>query len=397
MKNKKLFKAIVKISLLSTILAMSFQVLPANAAALDTLSDTMTRLQISTDADHDIYFNLAAGTDFDVTGFTDEIDVNFDPATTAFTPDANWVEADLTIEETAPGAQVWNPYNIQVGAFATPDCTSAGADDVAVAVDTTDDIFRFLACDDTSFTASSAGATIKITIAGDTGTGAMANPAGAGSYVVFIGHTDEGTPDANGGSLAVGIVDSDQVQITATIDPTLTFDLDTRFTDGEDAAPYAVDLLSISPSAVSTSDNTTINSIWVDLGTNATGGAVVTVLGTNTGLLSAVTGFNIASTSGACVAGTVRYGICVASVADTGGTLQMDAFYDGDGAADGCDVAADHTVGLVDTAIRNILDTNSLPASGGRAEILVKASISSLVPAASDYEDTLTFIATGTF
>ncbi|MBY0376451.1 hypothetical protein K2P96_00550, partial [Patescibacteria group bacterium] len=62
-----------------------------------------------------------------------------------------------------------------------------------------------------------------------------------------------------------------------------------------------------------------------------------------------------------------------------------------------CTTGHVNTVGAVTTTAQNIYDSNSLPISGARAEIMVNASISGVTPAHSDYTDTLTFIATGTF
>jgi len=65
-KNKTLFKAIVKISLLSLVLAMSmfqFSVLPTKASGLTNLSDTLSDLTENKASNHKILFITPSGVD----------------------------------------------------------------------------------------------------------------------------------------------------------------------------------------------------------------------------------------------------------------------------------------------------------------------------------------------
>ncbi len=173
--------------------------------------------------------------------------------------------------------------------------------------------------------------------------------------------------------------------------PTITFDLDTATTDTESATPYSVALGTLTTGAVARS-NGSINSIWADLDTNASGGAVVTVLSSSLKSTS-VPGDTIPSATATMSAGTANYGLCIASVSQTTGTLTKVSPYDGATCVDG----AVNTVGIVDGTSRNILNTAGAAIVGGRAQIRVNAAISNVTPAHVDYADTLTFIMTGTF
>ena len=172
---------------------------------------------------------------------------------------------------------------------------------------------------------------------------------------------------------------------------TITFDLDTATTDSETSTPYSVSLGALSTSSVARS-NGSINSIWADLDTSASGGAVVTVL-SNSLKSASVPGDTIPSASNTMSAGTANYGLCVASTSATSGTLNKVSPYNGAPCVDG----AVNTVGFVDGTSRPILNTAGATVTAGRAQIRVNAAISPTTPAHNDYSDNLTFIATGTF
>jgi len=172
---------------------------------------------------------------------------------------------------------------------------------------------------------------------------------------------------------------------------TITFDLDTALTDTNSTAPYSVALGTLTTGTVARS-GASINSIWTDLDTNASGGAVVTVLSTTLKSTS-VPGDTIPSITDTMEAGTANYGLCIASVSQTTGTYTKVSPYNGATCVDG----AVNMVGLVDGTSRAILNSNAAAITGGRSQIRVNAAISGVTPAHPDYTDTLTFIATGTF
>ncbi len=186
-------------------------------------------------------------------------------------------------------------------------------------------------------------------------------------------------------------------KICATIIPqTISFDLDTAsdFGSGESSAPYEIPLGILTTASVTHSDSSSIRMIVAEGETNAVGGMVITVMNTNgaNGLAStSVPADNINSATASMSAGNENYGLCVASSGLTGFTRA--AAY-----ATVCSLASgtNAIVGLTSTAA-NILNSGGAPVSGGHAEIIVNAAISSTTPAHNDYTDEIFFVATGTF
>ncbi len=184
-------------------------------------------------------------------------------------------------------------------------------------------------------------------------------------------------------------------KVCGTIIPqTITFDLDVATTNINTNAPYSVPLGTLTTAQATNSDNSTIKSIWVDLDTNAAGGAVVTVVSANGSLQStSVPTSTIPSSTGTMAPGVARYGLCVGSVTQTsGGTLTKASPFNGVT----CTAGSTNNVGIITTSPQNILTVSS-GIVGGRSEIRVNAENSNVTPSHNDYTDTLTFIATGTF
>lgn len=146
---------------------------------------------------------------------------------------------------------------------------------------------------------------------------------------------------------------------------------------------------------VSTSNGTTINSIFITVESNAGGGTVVTARDANAALQRvSVPTDKILSSTATLVGGTAGYGICVFSNtqhADSPTALAKVAPY-----ASTCTKTTGHSVGGLLTTPQPILQSTGA-VKGGDSEILVKAATSATTPAGTDYSDTITFIATGTF
>jgi len=431
----KVNSIIAKIAIFSMVLSLVAVTGPANAANLVSIKDEMTSLTISETADHSIEFTLPTGDDFDATGGIDVIEVDFDD-TSAFTMGGTWAVADFTFNDgtarTVTEVVVGDESNF------TATCVDA-VNNVGIAVDTTDLEIRVAPCG-SSYTASATAATITLTIDGTTTDGTLTNPSSTGSYTTEILIDDEGSTDENLGSFVVPIIDDDTVTITATVDPTITFDIDTGNSgvdcststctsyDGSSVNGYAVDLRGLSTSRVNTScdetgatpdeacpsgqnpdatDTGSINGIWLDLDTNASGGAVITVISAHAALQSAsVTTDTIDSSTAVLAGGTAGYGICVtesgADGAPTPSTGDGQLIAQGAFSTTACD-GDEHSVGALTTsaqpllASRNSGDTAGAPTANARAQVRVKATISATTPTHDDYTDTLTFIATGTF
>jgi hypothetical protein len=238
----------------------------------------------------------------------------------------------------------------------------------------------------------SAGA---LTITNFTGT----NPSGAGSNTVTL------TGTANiVGSFAVTTVTLDQVTVSATVNPTITFNVGTQASGTACSGSYSgnggtVGLGTLTTGAVATSENGSINNICSRLTTNAGTGAVVTVQSLNSGLKSGSD--TIASATATLVAGTSGYGVCDSSIggsSETGkdSTTPISASPTAVGTFASSCTASAHSVGALTSSPQTIWNV-SAASSNAYYKILVKAAISGTVPAHSDYADTLTFIATGTF
>ncbi len=175
--------------------------------------------------------------------------------------------------------------------------------------------------------------------------------------------------------------------------PYMTFSV-TQGTSAPGTAGTGVALGTLSTGSVKTSDGTGINSIFITSESNAAGGTIVRVKDANAGLKRISTADTISSASVTLVAGTAGYGICVFSVAqhsESPTALAKVSPFDGT-----CTKTTGHGVGALTTATQPILQSTGA-LKGGSAEILVKAAISTSTPAGSDYADTVTFIATGTY
>ncbi len=361
-----------------------------NAGILSGVSDTMTRLRLNQSADHSIVFTLPGGINWDSTGGNDDIIFDFPEAATDFAESGTWQTSDFTANDGS--LLTVSDITVSAGSLTYPTCGTG----VVVAVDTTNLKFGFRRC--TGASADAAAVTIGI-LGASGGTGTLSNGTATGSKAVAISMTDEGVTDAHTGNFAVSLVDDDSASITASITPALSFDIDTATSHIEVSGtptPYSVAMGTLTPGVVKTSDDSTINSIFLDLGTNASVGAVVTLMGANGGLKSVATNHTITTSYGGSAvdlnAQPEGFGVCVKSATASEGALTAVAPYNGS-----CN-ATTHNIGGIDTTTaRSIITTTNAPAVGGDVEIMLKAKAQAITPAAVDYSETLTFIATGTF
>lgn len=170
----------------------------------------------------------------------------------------------------------------------------------------------------------------------------------------------------------------------ATDQITIVFDIDISPTDDESSAPYSVDFGDLTSGSVTTASDR----VWIDLTTNAENGGYVYVYSSNGGLNSSTTNYTITSTTGDLSSLNEGFGIQSNSVAETsGGPLVALSPYN----------SSSDNVGVTDSTIRNLYASSGNPISQGRASFLLKAKTSSLTPSSSDYTETLTIIASGSF
>lgn len=375
-KNKALLNFVSSITILSLVLVIfgTWQPKTVTAAALTGVSDVMSRQKAATLSSHKIVFTsttamVASGT----------ITINFD-STVAFsgTP----VLADVQVCHGATTGLEHGTATVTGGPTCTVDETIAasnGASTIWGGVWTT----RSLALTAPSGTWTnlvSAGHKVTIFIRSAN----LTNPAVSSPVITITGSNGDSA------NFADAIIDDDQVNITATVNSSITFDIDTATTNTTSAPAYSVALGNLTTAAVKGSDHSTVNSIWVDLDTNATGGAAISVTSANAALKSVVTPADtIPSATATMAAGTANYGICVNSVS---GLTEASPF----NGATCTTTPAGNTVGVLTTSAQNVF-TVAAPVAGGRGEIFVDAANSTATVAHPDYADTLTFIATGTF
>lgn len=379
--------------MIALVLITSFGPELAIAASFTSNKDTASRLKLSTTADHVINFTLPTGVNFDASGNTDVIRVDF-PAT--FTQGGTWQAADFTFND----GTARTVTNVSAGA-GTITCTpTGGANNVCVAIDTTN--LTFTVVPDTGYTASANAATVTFTIYGttSTGTGTLTNPASVAATNIDYGMCDETAScttsytNSHSSQIAFAIADDDQVTVTAVVGSSITFDIDTSVTDSETSAPYTVPLGTVTTADTRISGNTdSVNMIILEGDTSGAGGMVVTVRNANgaNGLVStSVPTDNINNAAATMANGTENYGICVATAA-LSGFSKAGSYSTGTCALNGL-----NDVKGLTTTDANILSV-ATPFTGGHAEVVVSAAISTATPAHNDYTDTLTFIATGTF
>lgn len=170
----------------------------------------------------------------------------------------------------------------------------------------------------------------------------------------------------------------------ATVGASLTYDIDVSPTDSSTSPPYTVSFGTLAVGSVTTATDR----IWVSIDTNAESGAAVFVYDSAGGLTSANAGATITSATADLSAVGSGYGLQVASVTQTsGGPLAAISPYNG----------AAQNVGAISTTSQQIFSTTSLPITAGRGSVYLKAKAATTTPAASDYSDTITMVASGHF
>jgi hypothetical protein len=169
----------------------------------------------------------------------------------------------------------------------------------------------------------------------------------------------------------------------ATVGSLLTFDIDVASTDTDTNPPFSTDFGALTPGSVAT----TTNKVWVDFDTNAENGGKVYVVASNTGLLSLAQGYTIGAMSGNLTSATEGFGLQGSTAVEgSGGPFDLDAAYD----------LTSQNVGTADTTVRPLFAAPA-PVTGGRGSFVLKAKSSAVTPAATDYQEILTLIASANF
>jgi hypothetical protein len=169
----------------------------------------------------------------------------------------------------------------------------------------------------------------------------------------------------------------------ATVNPSMTFDIDVASTDTDTDPPFAINFGSLLAGTVITSSDR----IWLDYATNGATGGNIYILADNAGLTSTAATHTIAAGSVDLSAVGEGFGVQSASVTQTsGGPITAAAPYNG----------GTNNVGIVDTQYRPLY-TSSSAIVGGRTSLYLKAKASTDTPSAIDYVEKLTLIAASNF
>lgn len=159
----------------------------------------------------------------------------------------------------------------------------------------------------------------------------------------------------------------------ATVSPQMTFDININ----------SINFGSLNAGAVTDSPQ----NIVVDFSTNGESGGNVYMSGQNGGFLSSSNGYQISSATDNLASAPEGFGAQGVSATQTsGGPLSIVSPYD---------VSGDN-VGIINSSIREIFASTG-PVSGGQGAFLLKAKSSAVTPAAKDYSETLTVIASARF
>lgn len=248
-----------------------------------------------------------------------------------------------------------------------------------------------------SFTSSTLTAT-KTSCSGTIvlGGATVMNPVSPGTY-----HVSWINDDPGGGDIV--IVDSDQVTVSGTVDPQMTFNAgsQTAACDGAfSGSGGGLSLGTLTIAAVATSDVSSVPHVCTRVTINGSGGAVVTVRSANAALRSTSTPADqITSASATLVAATAGYGVCVGSGGgDTGrdATAPAGALPSAAAPFNGTCSTSGHAVGALTTSAQNLWSVSGT-SQNAFARVYVKAAVSPATPAHADYADTLMFIGTGTY
>jgi hypothetical protein len=169
----------------------------------------------------------------------------------------------------------------------------------------------------------------------------------------------------------------------STVDARLTFDIDVSATDSDTDPPYITDIGSLVAGTVTSSPE----KIWVDFDTNGESGGKVYVVANNAGLQSSRASYTISSVTGNLTALSEGFGAQGSSATQSaGGPFSITGAYN----------LSSNNVAVTDKTIREIF-TTSAPVTSARGSFLLKAKSSAVTPAASDYTETLTVVASASF
>ena len=364
-------KIVSALSIFGIILGTIGTPLVANAAQFTGVKDTLSTVATSATATHVITHTLVGGDTF---AAAETFTYTFTSGDFALNAIGSWQTADFSFND----GTARTVTAVSTSSGVAPTCT-AGTNNVAITITTTGaPVFVVTAC--SSYTASSANASVTFTINGTTatGTGTMTNKAtDVDSSVYTI--TESNADTATG---AVVAETNGVVTVTATVSPTLTFSNSTAAVDfgplGSGAARYATSGAASGGSATSTT-----NGNLLTVGTNATSGYTVTYNSAAT-LTSGANSIAAATITGSA-SGTTGSAQFALQGAISTGTPTIASGYE----------AASNNWKFVAATPQNLF-TASAPASSDAVNVRYIANIPASQPAGT-YSTTITYVATGNF
>lgn len=162
----------------------------------------------------------------------------------------------------------------------------------------------------------------------------------------------------------------------ATVQPTLSFAVETSLSS---TPPFGVAFTGLAAGAVSDSSADAV----LTISTNALAGGSMFVRSLNAGLVSAAASTTITSATADLAVASSGYGAQVVSTSQSsGGPLSSASPFNG----------AVSNVGILTTSLQQFASA-SAPITTGIATVRLKAKTTSITPSATDYGDTLTFVA----
>lgn len=351
--KKFINRAVNVLTVIAVVTVMTQVTLIAQAASVTSLSDNLSRLQTSTLANHTIKFVTPSGV---AAGQT--ISLTFDADFTMGT--FNVLNVDMATAATCGGSFTDKTL------AASPSGTTWG-------VAQSGQIITFTSGSDT-ITATHC---VEIEIgsnatSGGAGTIQITNPSGAQTATLAIGGTF-----GDSGTAGIAIVTGDQVNITATVDPTISFAVSDSTigygTLSSGSARWATGDTLGSGSSTSAHDLTA--------STNAAGGYTIYVLGdtltSGVNTISAIGGSATASTPG-----TEQFGFKVSA---SGGSGTATAPY----------ASADYAYNAT-ASTQDDIAASTVPSTTTTFSLTYIGNISATTEAGS-YATTLTYTATGNF
>jgi hypothetical protein len=362
-------KNVARLATAAMVLGMMVSYSPAVLAVSPTaMKDTMSRLEAAATSTHKVQFTTAT--------------------------EANWDNAETIV------------INYATAGFAltdgTPDCVIVGSGVCTAAAEEDDDLLT-ITC------AEATGCAGAVTVGGVTPFSGT-NP-GAGSATVTFDAAGTSEYD-DGDAFAVAIASNDQVTVAADVSPVIKFNVVTHTNcatdDTEIGSDDAIDFGVLTPGQY---DADAGENVCMLLESSAKSGSVVEYIAANDGFTSATASYEMGQelTDGVLVGDVATAGedgLFVSVLAKTERDYNMSGLVDSlteDAAYSGA-VGGTTGVPVMDTAF-DVLAASTTPVDGGTdsthsynaVTVQLGAFASYLTPTATDYTNTLTFRATGTF